>query len=77
MNDKEKLLTDEELDHKSEHRFYVKMRLRDRIQIRDNMDKFKIKYKSSLSEVLRKVMLEHLDDEEFIEYLGIHKRTEG
>ncbi len=65
--DKEALLTKEDLDKVSEHRFYFTMSLRHRIRIRRNMQSLKKKHDISLSDVFRKVMLKGITDADFVE----------
>ena len=71
MKSKEKLLTEEELNEVTQHRFYISMSLKSRLKVRDNMEELKEKYNISQSKVLRKVMLEYMNDEEFLKYIGI------
>ncbi len=71
MRGKEKLLTEEDLDEVTQHRFYISMSLRNRLKVRDNMEELKEKYDLSQSAVLRKVMLEFMNDEEFLKYIGV------
>jgi len=72
--DKEKLLTKEELQEVSQHRFYVVMTLEQRIKVRKNMEELKERHKNinlSMSEVLRKVMLEYMNDDKFLKYIDV------
>jgi len=68
---KEALLTEEELNKVEQHRFYISMSLRERIKIRKNMEELKEKHNISQSALLRKVMIEYMNDEEFLKYIGI------
>ncbi len=66
-------LTDEDLAKLKEHRFYVTMSLKDRLAIRDNMQNLKTKHDISLSKLFRKVMLEFMNDDDFLRYIGLLK----
>lgn len=63
--------TEEELSKVSEHRFFVKMSLKNRLKIKRNMDRLRAEHRVTLSDVLRKVMLERLNDENFLKDLGV------
>jgi len=72
--DKEKLLTKEDLQEVSQHRFFVVMTMEQRIQVRKNMEEMKERHddiKLNLSKVLRKVMLDYMNDDEFLKYIGL------
>ncbi len=78
--EKEALLTEEDLSKVTEHRFYITMSLRDRLKVRDNMEDMKKRHKGkalTMSKVLRKVMLEYMNDDEFLEYIGILEKPTG
>ncbi|OHE09364.1 MAG: hypothetical protein A2513_04345 [Sulfurimonas sp. RIFOXYD12_FULL_33_39] len=71
------LLTKEDLAKVSEHRFYFRMSLEERMRIRDNMNNLKSKHELSMSEVLRKVMLEYMNDDEFLRFIGLLEQPTG
>ena len=66
---KETLLDKEDMEKVSEHRFYFKMSLRNRIRIRKNMEQLRKRRGLSMSEVFRIVMLKAIKDDDFIEIL--------
>ena len=74
---KDNLLTDDELEAISEHRFYFSMSLRDRIKIRDNMESLRKKHRISMSKLFRKVMLEYMNDDEFLKLIGLLDNPTG
>ena len=63
-------------DGREQRRFFVAMADAERIQAQENMKYLKAKYKISLSSVLRKVILKHIDDENFLENIGILEKTD-
>jgi len=73
----EELLTDEDLAKMSEHRFYFNMSLKDRLKIRNNMEALKAKHNISMSKVFRKVMLDFMDNDEFLKYIELIDDTVG
>jgi lipid II:glycine glycyltransferase (peptidoglycan interpeptide bridge formation enzyme) len=67
-------LTEEELSKIDQHRFYVNMSLKERLQVRDNMDALRERHndiKLNQSKVLRKVMIEFMNDDDFLRYIGL------
>lgn len=69
--ERESLLTKEDLDKVSEHRFYVSMSLRRRLKIRKSMKELRKKYNITLSEVLLEVMEIKIKDDDFIKSLKL------
>lgn len=67
-------LSEEELSKVDQHRFYVNMTLKERLQVRDNMDALRERHndiKLNQSKVLRKVMIEFMNDDDFLQYIGL------
>ena len=56
---------------RKERVFYIAMDQNERETTRDNMKRLRKEYKISMSEVLRKVMIEHMNDEEFLKFIGL------
>jgi len=70
----EKELTEKDLAQVDQHTFYVNMTLKERLQVRDNMDKMRERHndiKLNQSKVLRKVLIEYMNDDEFLKYIGL------
>jgi len=68
--------TEEELETTDQYRFYINMTLRQRLKARDNMEDLKTRHdniKLNQSKVLRKVILEYMNDDDFLRYIGILK----
>ena len=64
-------LSDEDLEKEREFAFYVNMTLIEREEIRKNMKKLKSEIKIPMSRVLKKVLLEHMNDKEFLKYINL------
>jgi len=72
----EDLLTDEDLAKVEQHTFYVNMTLKERLKVRDNMEQIKMRHddiKLNQSKVLRKVLIEFMNDDDFLKYIGVIK----
>lgn len=70
----EKLLTDEDLAKVVQFRFYVNMTLKERLQVREKMDNLRERHnniKLNQTKVLRKVLIELLDDDEFLKSIKL------
>jgi len=63
--------TESELDEDKEFSFYVTMTYREREEVRKKMRILKSKIKIPMSTVIKKVLIEHLDDEEFLKYINL------
>lgn len=80
QEEKEALLTEDDLSSVTEHRFYITMSLRERLKVRDNMADMRKRHRKiglSMSAVLRKVMLEYMNDDDFLEYIGVLDKPIG
>ncbi len=56
---------------RKERVFYIAMDQSEREITRENMKRLRKDYKISMSEVLRKVMIEHMNDEDFLKFIGL------
>ena len=77
QEEKEALLTEDDLKKISEHRFYVNMSLKDRLEIRKNMEQLRAEHKIYMSDVLKTVMLKYMNDKDFLNFIGLLEKPEG
>lgn len=56
---------------RKERVFYIAMNDKEREITRDNMKKLHSDYNLTMSEVLRTVMIKHMNDEDFLKFLGL------
>jgi len=56
---------------KPEYKFFVAMTEEERETIRKNMENLRKEHKITLSALLRKVMIEHMNNEDFLKYIGL------
>lgn len=56
---------------RKERVFYIAMNDKEREITRDNMKRLHSEYKLTMSEVLRTVMIKHMNDKEFLKFIGL------
>lgn len=54
-----------------ERTFYIRLTDEERMQVRENMERLKDEHGISMSAVLRKVLLEHMNSDDFLRFIGV------